>query len=325
MLKNTNFLIFLTLIFSLAALSATGAIASGVLSIPSTTRNVIAPLGEPLSGFVFYNRKLIAETLGKARRLLLTFDDGPNPHTTPIVLDILKRWNLKCVFFLVGMNVRKYPGLVKRIYDEGHTIGNHTYYHIDLRRQGAERILREIRETNDLITQITGARPRLFRPPYGALNTTIVSILRQENMSIMLWTFDPRDWRNRSMAQTVASLRKQIHLDGGGKGGVILLHDTLPSTANALEPLLAALSQCNLLPSPYLRDPPHGRAFWAAKQPSVLHAFRKSWDLFNPEVTGRRLLVRILNPPPKVEFSAIALLRAKKSGQLFSALLCRAF
>jgi len=57
----------------------------------------------------------------------------------------------------------------------------------------------------------------------------------------------------------------------------------------------------------------------------VLHAFRKSWDLFNPEVTGRRLLVRILNPPPKVEFSAIALLRAKKSGQLFSALLCRAF
>ncbi len=275
-------------------------------------------------GFVFYNRKLIAETMGRMRQLLLTFDDGPHPVTTPQVLDILKRWNVKGIFFVVGMNARKYPDLVRRIHAEGHTIGNHTWYHLNLKKFGPERILKEIRETNDLIQQITGVRPRLFRPPYGSLNASVVEILRQEGMDIMLWTFDPRDWRNRSMVQTVASLKKQLHLENGGKGGIILLHDPLPSTAASLEPLLAALSQSNLLPTAYRRGPTQGREFWAARSPFLWRTFQ--WQRpFQPDAARYPMLTTMLQPPPPAEFSAMALLRAKKTGQLFTTLVTRAF
>ncbi|RCK76707.1 MAG: polysaccharide deacetylase [Candidatus Ozemobacter sibiricus] len=275
-------------------------------------------------GFVFYNRKLIAETMGRMRQLLLTFDDGPHPVTTPQVLDILKRWNVKGVFFVVGMNARKYPDLVRRIHAEGHTIGNHTWYHLNLKKFSPERIRKEIRETNDLIQQLTGVRPRLFRPPYGSLNATVVEILRQEGMDIMLWTFDPRDWRNRSMVQTVASLKKQLHLENGGKGGIILLHDPLPSTAASLDPLLAALSQSNLLPTAYHRGPTQGREFWAARSPFLWRTFH--WKRpFQPDGARYPVLTSLLQPPPPGDFSAMALLRAKKSGQLFTTLVTRAF
>lgn len=337
---STHFPILLTaLVFTLlVGTSATAALTqtptplmpAGTGSLPSpapATAPTAAALEEETpteGGFVFYNRKLIAQTMGKTRQLLLTFDDGPSPTTTPIVLDTLKRWNLKGIFFLTGMNVRKYPSLVKRIYDEGHTIGNHTFYHLDLRKFAATRVREEIRTTNDLIARITGVRPRLFRPPYGALNATVIEILRQEGMDIMLWTFDPRDWRNRSMAQTVSNLKKQIHLEGGGKGGIILLHDTLPSTGAALEPLLSALAQHALMPSPYQRDQPHGRGFWAARGPSLQRAFHRRRP-FRPDPARCPLLTSLISPPAPTDLSAVTLLRAKKSGNLFTALLSRAF
>jgi len=278
-------------------------------------------------GFVFYNRQFISATLGKNRQILLTFDDGPNPHTTPIILDILKKHNLKGIFFLVGMNVRKFPNIVKRIHEEGHTLGNHTFYHPNLTHFGDSRILWEIRATNDLIKQITGCTPRIFRPPYGALNQRVLNILKQENMSVMLWNVDPGDWRSRNMSRTVENLKRQLHLSQGGKGGVVLLHDTLISTANALEPFLAALTTQGLLPAPFEneRQESSHRAFWAARSPVSMEWKKSVQEIGLPESLQRPYLRVLLGYADKKPLTALELLRAKKSGTLMQTLLCRNF
>src|SRR5688572_16837939 len=102
----------------------------------------------------------------------LTFDDGPRPETNAI-LDALKLHRLKATFFLIGLNVRAYPEIARRIVREGHHIGNHTWSHPDLTTMTAAAINQELRWTNSIIAQVTGVTPRFARPPYGSTNTSV--------------------------------------------------------------------------------------------------------------------------------------------------------
>lgn len=273
-------------------------------------------------GSVFYNRQLIQATLGKTRQVLLTFDDGPHPNGTPQILDTLKRHNLKAVFFVVGMNVRKYPGLLQRIHAEGHTIGNHTFYHPNLAHLRPGRILKEIRETNELVRQITGVKPTLFRPPYGAVNAQVLQILRQEHMDVMLWTFDPGDWRNRNMARTIENLKRQMKFSEGGRGGVVLFHDTLPSTAHALEPFLVAMKSHGLLGTAFAGRPVvYDRSFWGTRSMSVF-AWHELAPILYLEQLKRPVLQNLIGTDKQAELSPIALLRAQKTGSIRQYLLC---
>src|SRR5205807_2030249 len=105
---------------------------------------------------------------GGAHEVALTFDDGPEPEWTPKILDILKAAKVKAAFFLVGVNAERYPKLVRRIVDEGHEIGNHTYYHPNLALCWPEHIRIELNATQLLIQSLTGRATTLFRPPYAA-------------------------------------------------------------------------------------------------------------------------------------------------------------
>src|SRR6266550_114421 len=105
---------------------------------------------------------------GDEHQVAITFDDGPDPQWTPKILDILKTANAKAAFFLVGVNAEKYPGLVRRIVNEGHEIGNHTYYHPNLALAWPEHVRLELNATQLLIETITGRATTLFRPPYAA-------------------------------------------------------------------------------------------------------------------------------------------------------------
>jgi peptidoglycan/xylan/chitin deacetylase (PgdA/CDA1 family) len=334
MLTSWLFCVFTGIVLLSAPSSAavTAAIGTPQGPAPSQAMGAILPAvpkvaATPTEGgdsFTFYNRQFIHATFTKNRQVLLTFDDGPNPNTTPHILDVLKRRNVKGVFFVVGVNVRKYPEILKRIHDEGHTIGNHTFYHLNLRQHGAERIVREIRDTNALIQQITGVKPTLFRPPYGAVNATVLETLRKEGMSVMLWSIDPGDWRNRNVSRTVGNLAKQLQLGQGGRGGIVLLHDTLPSTANALEPFLVALTSQGLLPRPFdggnvvSRE----RSFWAATSPRPLRWNEADTLVFDPGIFQRRLLTALLQSEKKKEVSPLALLKARKTGNLYRLFLC---
>ncbi|MBF0409741.1 MAG: polysaccharide deacetylase family protein [Candidatus Riflebacteria bacterium] len=276
---------------------------------------------------MFFNRKLINQTFVKQRKIILTFDDGPHPINTPYILDVLKKLNAKAIFFVVGVNVRKYPGIVKRIADEGHTLGNHTYYHLNLRHHSLERILSEINSTNQLVQSITGVKPTLFRPPYGAINQKILEVIKAEGMSVMLWSVDPGDWRNRNITKTMANLKRQLAMNNGGsgKGGIVLLHDTLTSSAHALEPFLRALIEIGQTPDNFaFADGRRGKSYWKTTPPSIAY-WQELEPVYNVRGLGIPLLTIMLERPAPAPYSPLAMLKAKKSRDYFRNMICQSF
>ncbi|HEV2965977.1 MAG TPA: glycosyltransferase, partial [Chthoniobacterales bacterium] len=157
-----------------------------------------------------------------------TFDDGPDPQWTPKILDILKAANVKAAFFLVGVNAEKYPGLVRRIVNEGHEIGNHTYYHPNLALAWPEHVRLELNATQLLLESITGRATTLFRPPYAAdtqpsqiSELMPLQIAQDLNYLVVLENIDPQDWAKPG-ADIIVQRVKQQRRDGS----IILLHDS---------------------------------------------------------------------------------------------------
>ena len=164
---------------------------------------------------------------GNEHQVAITFDDGPDPEWTPQILDVLKKANVKAAFFLVGKNAENYPGLVRRIVDEGHEIGNHTYYHPNLALCWPEHVRLELNATQLLIESITGRSTTLFRPPYAADTSpsqlselTPLQIAQDLDYLVVLENIDPQDWA-RPGADIILQRIKQQRRDGS----IILLHD----------------------------------------------------------------------------------------------------
>jgi cellulose synthase/poly-beta-1,6-N-acetylglucosamine synthase-like glycosyltransferase/peptidoglycan/xylan/chitin deacetylase (PgdA/CDA1 family)/spore germination protein YaaH len=160
-------------------------------------------------------------------KLLLTFDDGPDPRWTPKILDVLDARGVKAVFLLIGQNAQKDPGLVRREVAAGHLIGNHTYTHPDLARVSPLRMELEINVNQRLLEWITGREPRIFRPPYHsdealdqAQNAQVIGHAAQMGFLTLGQDVDPEDYAQRDPDVIV-----QRVLDGAAKGSVILLHD----------------------------------------------------------------------------------------------------
>ena len=161
-------------------------------------------------------------------RVAITFDDGPRSDTTGKLLDGLKERNVKATFFMIGENIEKNQELVRRINDEGHLIGNHTYTHVQLSAISADKACNEIIKTNEEIEKVTGICPKYIRPPYGSYSN---KLLMKINMIPVLWTVDPKDWDTTDVSGVV---RKVV--DNTKCGDIILLHDIYPSSvAAALE------------------------------------------------------------------------------------------
>ena len=164
---------------------------------------------------------------GGEHQVAITFDDGPDPDWTPEILDILKAANVKAAFFVVGVNAEKYPGLVRRIVNEGHEIGNHTYYHPNLALAWPEHVRLELNATQILIETITGRATTLFRPPYAAdtqpsqiSELMPLQIAQELNYLVVLENIDPQDWAKPG-ADIILQRVKQQRRDGS----IILLHD----------------------------------------------------------------------------------------------------
>src|SRR5438046_1303783 len=164
---------------------------------------------------------------GGEHQVAITFDDGPDPQWTPKVLDILKAANIKAAFFLVGVNAEEYPGLVRRIVNEGHEIGNHTYYHPNLALAWPEHVRLELNATQLLIETITGRATTLFRPPYAAdtqpsqmSELMPLQIAQDLSYLVVLENIDPQDWAKPG-ADIILQRIKQQRRDGS----IVLLHD----------------------------------------------------------------------------------------------------
>jgi peptidoglycan/xylan/chitin deacetylase (PgdA/CDA1 family) len=279
---------------------------------------------EPMSSYELYQTeahegaslehflpKKLKTLLQQNKRVVFTFDDGPHPNATPQILEVLKKHNLKAIFFVLGLQAAKYPELVKMIHDHGHIIGNHTYNHKYLSELREEEVRYEIKRTNDLIYSITGVKPTLLRPPYGAgtKSPIVTRVAEEEGMSLFLWTVDSRDWKSKNERQIVSAVESQL---GIGKlnrvGGAILLHDIYRSTANSLEAMIASINDANLrvidARELKLSD---DELLYARRNPSPKN--------YSPELSGNKVMVALLSPVKK-PLKALDILRAHRDGSL---------
>ncbi len=172
----------------------------------------------------------------------ITFDDGPSIKHTPEILDILKEHNVKATFFIVGEYVKYYPGLTKRIFEEGHIIGNHSYYHPDFKNISGREIEEELTKTSKSVQKITGRYPLLFRPPYGHCNDTVNQVVKDLGFKMITWSVMTDDYKPEIKAEEI---KKEI-LNKMHPGAIIGLHDgggDRTKTVKALPEIIRALQE----------------------------------------------------------------------------------
>lgn len=172
------------------------------------------------------------------KTVALTFDDGPHPRHTGEILDILREYDVKATFFVVGENAGYYPDLLRRIVNEGHEIGNHTFSHRCFRKLTVSQMSREIRLCENSLYRICGQKTRLFRPPEGVLPGSIIEYIRKANYTVILWSIDTRDWARTSAEAMFENVKKNV-----SPGEIILMHDFTRGshTAEALRMIIPYL------------------------------------------------------------------------------------
>ncbi|SCV20642.1 Uncharacterized protein BCRIVMBC845_03166 [Bacillus cereus] len=186
--------------------------------------------------------KVIWEVNTKKKIVAITFDDGPHPVFTPQILDILAKYNAKATFFVAGNKVKRFPAILIREVKEGHEIANHTYNHIYDKNITAAKLKSELNQTDEVIKQITGYKPTLYRPVGGLHNDLIINTAIQNGKLVILWSWhqDPHDWRSPSASKISNHIIKGVQ-----PGNIILLHDwngsefsEISQTVEALESIL---------------------------------------------------------------------------------------
>ena len=144
------------------------------------------------------------------RTVNLTYDDGPNPETTPALVKLLDEEGIKATFFFIGSHIEKYPELVEMVFKSGHTVANHSYSHPFMPGLSRARMAAEIDRTNDLIEGITGEKAHLFRPPYGIIDGRGAKLLESRRMSPVYWGAVTEDWRNIGADAVVDHIMKRL-------------------------------------------------------------------------------------------------------------------
>ncbi len=151
----------------------------------------------------------------------LTFDDGPSEIWTPQILDELKKENVKATFFMIGEHVKKYPEIVKRVAQEGHDIGNHTYDHHGIFYYKPEELYREIKDTEKIIKDVTGKTTVYFRPPKAWMTEDEKLQMVDLGYQTVLWTLNSKDWVTFDDKYIIRYLLKHVQ-----PGDIILFHDS---------------------------------------------------------------------------------------------------
>jgi peptidoglycan/xylan/chitin deacetylase (PgdA/CDA1 family) len=169
------------------------------------------------------------------KTVALTFDDGPGIHTLRI-LDILKKHDVIATFFVLGMYVNSEKSTVKRAFDMGCEIANHTWSHPNLTEISAEEIKKELEDTSSVIESVTGVLPQIFRPPYGVICDTLQKTCAEVGLPIIIWSVDPKDWESRNTDDIFNTVTEKIH-----NKAIILCHDVYASTSEAVERLVPEL------------------------------------------------------------------------------------
>ncbi|MEW1845592.1 polysaccharide deacetylase family protein [Nonomuraea angiospora] len=196
----------------------------------------------------------------KLKCVALTFDDGPGEYTARL-LDLLRKRDVKATFFVIGQMVAADKGgrLVRRIVEDGHELGNHSWSHPALAGLSHDAVQRQLQHTNDLVFKLTGVRMHIMRPPYGSTNAAVAAEARHEGLAEILWSVDTLDWLHRVPA---AVTRRA----GEAKpGSIVLMHDIHRTTVEAVPAILDLLARKGFtfvtVSELYGRTPSPGRTY----------------------------------------------------------------
>lgn len=190
-----------------------------------TTKNHAAPEEWEQNIWKADNSKDILTEHPGEKVIALTFDDGPHDVCTSRLLDGLKERGVHATFFLMGENIEGNEALVRRMQEEGHLIGNHSYRHIQLTKAGEDKVCDAIEQTEEIISGITGTRPQYLRPPYGDWNDELECRM---NLTTVFWTVDSLDWQLQNTSKIVQRVLKRA-----GNSDIILMHDIFPTSVDA--------------------------------------------------------------------------------------------
>lgn len=220
--------------FSVAEKTGLGAFACALLLWPVDMRLVIVPLGAFLllclaapffPGFSFFLPIVSRGSADKAA-VALTFDDGPDPHSTPLLLDLLDRYQTPATFFITGKKARRYPHLVREILARGHAIGNHSYSHDNFMMCRAHsRLIREMAAAQHVFRRF-GIIPLTFRPPVGVTTPRLPRALAETGMYVVNFSRRAGDLGNRRLHRLAGRILDRLRW-----GDIIMLHDTRPGNA----------------------------------------------------------------------------------------------
>lgn len=157
--------------------------------------------------------------------IALTFDDGPHEKWTLALLDGLKERGVKATFFLMGENIAGNEELVQRMAREGHLIGNHSYTHVQLTKEGMDEVCESFEKTSQIIEELTGERPQYVRPPYGDWNEELEC---RTNLTTVLWDVDSLDWKYKNRKQIADKVCREAE-----NGDIVLMHDIFSTSQEA--------------------------------------------------------------------------------------------
>lgn len=181
---------------------------------------------------LFLDKSLVWEIPNNNNEVFLTFDDGPHPEITPIVLDLLDRFRAKATFFLIANNAEKYPHIVNDIKNKGHAIGIHTYNHLNGWKTDDNIYLEDIKKASDIVES------KLFRPPYGRILRSQIKKLIP-NYKIIMWSVLSGDFSKKvSKELCYKNVSKNLK-----SGSIIVFHDSLKSKENMLYALPKVLKE----------------------------------------------------------------------------------
>lgn len=169
------------------------------------------------------------------KMIALTFDDGPHKTYTPELLDGLKERGVRATFFLMGESIDGNEEIVKRMQEEGHLIGNHSYQHIPLTKANEDAVCNAVEKTETIIAEITGVCPQYLRPPYGDWNENLECRL---DLTTVFWSVDSLDWKLKNTDKIVNRVEKQAE-----DGAIVLMHDIFGTSVEAALKLIDRLQK----------------------------------------------------------------------------------
>ncbi|WNC14006.1 polysaccharide deacetylase family protein [Brevibacillus brevis] len=187
--------------------------------------------------------EIVWEVPTHTKVMALTFDDGPDKEYTRQIAALLKQYDAKATFFVVGSRVKALPDIARQLVQDQHELANHTYSHPDVRRISDDRLLQEMEKTQEAIFTTTGVIPQLFRPPGGYYSDAVVHVAKKAGYQVVMWSWhqDTRDWSDPGVRKIVNKV-----LNNARNGDIVLFHDyggNRRQTVQALQQILPELKK----------------------------------------------------------------------------------